>query len=142
MNLSDKDLFRHQAWVAGRWVDADNGETIQVVNPANGAVLGTVPRMAAGETRRAIEAAQAAGPEWRARTGKERAAVLKAWFELVMRHQDDLAAIMTAEQGKPLVESRGEIAYAAPSSSGSRKRARGSMATPFPVTGVTSGSSY
>jgi succinate-semialdehyde dehydrogenase / glutarate-semialdehyde dehydrogenase len=113
MNLSDKDLFRHQAWVAGRWIDADDGETIPVVNPANGAVLGTVPRMGAGETRRAIEAAQAAGPEWRARTGKERAAVLKAWFELVMRHQDDLAAIMTAEQGKPLVESRGEISYAA-----------------------------
>jgi succinate-semialdehyde dehydrogenase/glutarate-semialdehyde dehydrogenase len=113
MNLSDKDLLCHQAWVAGRWVDANNGATIQVVNPANGAVLGTVPRMGAHETRRAIEAAQAAGVEWRSRTGKERAAVLKAWFELVMRHQDDLAAIMTAEQGKPLVESRGEIAYAA-----------------------------
>jgi succinate-semialdehyde dehydrogenase/glutarate-semialdehyde dehydrogenase len=113
MKLSDKELLRQQAWVGGRWIDADNGETISVVDPATGVKIGSVPRMGAAETRRAIEAAQTAGAEWRARTGKERAAVLRAWFDLIVRHQEDLAAIMTAEQGKPLAESRGEIAYAA-----------------------------
>lgn len=113
MNLNYNSLLRHQALVAGEWVDADDGKTISVCNPATGKEIGTVPRLGATETRRAIEAAQAAGHEWRSRTGKERAAVLKRWFELIMQHQEDLALLMTSEQGKPLAESRGEIAYAA-----------------------------
>jgi succinate-semialdehyde dehydrogenase/glutarate-semialdehyde dehydrogenase len=113
MNLIDSELFRQQAFVAGQWVEAQDALTIQVVNPSTGQQIGTVPRMGVMETRRAIEAAQAAGKEWSARTGKERAAVLRRWFNLMLVHQDDLAQIMTAEQGKPLAESRGEIAYAA-----------------------------
>jgi succinate-semialdehyde dehydrogenase/glutarate-semialdehyde dehydrogenase len=113
MKLADSELWRQRAYVAGRWIDANNGETISVTNPATGGQIGTVPKMGAAETRQAIEAAESAGVEWRARTGKERAAVLKRWFELVMQHQEDLALLMTTEQGKPLTESRGEIAYAA-----------------------------
>lgn len=113
MKLSDGQLWRERAFLAGQWVVADNGETISVSNPANGETLGVVPRMGATETRRAIEAAEQSGREWRQRTGKERSAILKMWFDLMMAHQEDLAQIMTAEQGKPLSESRGEIAYAA-----------------------------
>ncbi|MBI5068628.1 MAG: NADP-dependent succinate-semialdehyde dehydrogenase [Deltaproteobacteria bacterium] len=111
--LKDPTLLRQKCYVDGAWVDADDGQTIAVTNPATGAQLGTVPRMGAAETRRAIQAAAAAWPAWRARTGKERAAVLRKWFELMMANQEDLAVLMTAEQGKPLSESRGEIAYAA-----------------------------
>ena len=111
--LKDPSLLRQQCYVDGRWADADSGATIPVVNPANGALLGTIPRMGAAETRRAIEAADQAWRGWRAKTGKERAAVLRKWFDLMMAHQDDLAAIMTAEQGKPLAEAKGEIVYAA-----------------------------
>ncbi|MBL8533969.1 MAG: NADP-dependent succinate-semialdehyde dehydrogenase [Betaproteobacteria bacterium] len=111
--LKDPSLLRQQCYVDGRWADADSGATIPVVNPANGALLGTIPRMGAAETRRAIEAADKAWRGWRAKTGKERAAVLRKWFDLMMAHQDDLAAIMTAEQGKPLAEAKGEIVYAA-----------------------------
>src|SRR5574343_1771577 len=111
--LKDPTLLRKQAYVDGAWVDADHGDTLAVHNPATGDVLGVVPRMGAQETRRAIEAADRALSAWRARTGKERAALLRKWFELMLHHQDDLAALMTAEQGKPLTESRGEIAYAA-----------------------------
>ena len=111
--LKDPTLLRQQAYVDGAWVDADHGDTLTVYNPATGDVLGVVPRMGAQETRRAIEAADRALSAWRARTGKERAALLRKWFELMLHHQDDLAALMTAEQGKPLTESRGEIAYAA-----------------------------
>jgi succinate-semialdehyde dehydrogenase/glutarate-semialdehyde dehydrogenase len=113
MHLSNPDLFRQQAFVGGHWRDADDGGTTSVTNPANGKIIGTVPRMGAGETRRAIEAADKALPEWRARTAKERAQILRRWFELLMANQEDLARLMTVEQGKPLVESRGEIAYAA-----------------------------
>ncbi len=113
MQLKDPKLFRQHCYIDGRWVGADNGETIPVDNPADKSVLGSVPKMLADETRRAIEAADRALPEWRARTGKERAAILRRWYELMMEHQEDLAQIMTAEQGKPLAESRGEIAYAA-----------------------------
>jgi succinate-semialdehyde dehydrogenase/glutarate-semialdehyde dehydrogenase len=113
MKLVDNELWRQRAYVAGRWIVADSGETISVTNPATGAQIGSVPKMGAAETRRAIEAAESAGVEWRSRTGKERAAVLKRWFELMMQHQEDLALLMTTEQGKPLTESRGEIAYAA-----------------------------
>jgi succinate-semialdehyde dehydrogenase/glutarate-semialdehyde dehydrogenase len=113
MKLSDAKLFRQQCYVDGAWVDADGRGTIPVENPANGERLGTVPKMGAAETRRAIAAADAALPAWRAKTAKERAAILRKWFELMMANQEDLAQLMTAEQGKPLTESRGEIAYAA-----------------------------
>lgn len=113
LGLKDPSLFRQQGFVAGEWVDADSGKAIPVTNPATGETLGTVPDMGVAETRRAIEAANAAWGAWRAKTAKERAAVLRKWFELMMANQEDLARIMTAEQGKPLTESRGEIAYAA-----------------------------
>jgi len=113
LKLKDRTLFRQQCYVEGAWRDADSGKTLAVTNPATGEVLGTVPNMGAAETRRAIEAANAAWPAWRAKTAKERSACLRKWAELMMANQEDLAIIMTAEQGKPLTESRGEIAYAA-----------------------------
>jgi succinate-semialdehyde dehydrogenase/glutarate-semialdehyde dehydrogenase len=113
MKLTDAKLFRQQCYIDGAWADADGGGTIPVENPANGERLGTVPKMGAAETRRAIAAADAALPAWRAKTAKERAVILRKWFELMMANQEDLAQLMTAEQGKPLTESRGEIAYAA-----------------------------
>lgn len=113
LKLSDPSLFRQAAYIDGAWVAADDGATLTVTNPADGAVLGAVPKMGAVETRRAIAAADAALPAWRAKTGKERAAVLRRWFDLMMANQDDLGALMTAEQGKPLPEAKGEIAYAA-----------------------------
>jgi succinate-semialdehyde dehydrogenase/glutarate-semialdehyde dehydrogenase len=111
--LKDKTLLRDVCLIGGEWVKADNGSTITVDNPANGAIIGTVPNMGGIETKRAIEAANVALPGWRAKTAKERAAILRKLFDLMMANQDDLAAIMTAEQGKPLTESKGEIAYAA-----------------------------
>ena len=111
--LKDEYLLRQRCYVGGAWTDADDGTTIPVTNPATGETLGTVPRMGAAETRRAVEAAHAAWPAWRKRTAKERSVILRRWFDLVMANQEDLAVLMTAEQGKPLAESRGEIAYAA-----------------------------
>ncbi len=113
LKLNDMALFRQQCYVAGRWTDADNSATIEVINPANGELLGTVPKMGAAETRRAIEAAEAALPAWRSKTAKERAAVLRRWYDLMMENQQDLAVLMTSEQGKSLTESKGEIAYGA-----------------------------
>ena len=113
MKLKDEKLFRQQAYIDGEWVDAVGGATLAVEDPATGETLGTVPRMGAEETRRAIEAADRALPAWRARTAKERAQILRRWYDLMMANQEDLATLMTAEQGKPLPESRGEIAYAA-----------------------------
>src|SRR6188508_3857269 len=113
ISLRDMALFREQAFVGGRWESAANGQVKQVFNPATRQLIGTVPNLGAAETRRAIEAADKALPDWRARTGKERAQVLRKWFDLMMANQEDLAQLMTAEQGKPLAESRGEIAYAA-----------------------------
>ena len=113
LKLSDSSLFRQQCYIDGQWANADSGETIDVTNPADGSVLGTVPKMGAAETRRAIEAANRAFPEWRAKTAKERSAILRKWFNLMISHQEDLARLMTAEQGKTLTESRGEIAYGA-----------------------------
>src|SRR5499425_341042 len=113
MQLKDGKLFRQQCYVNGEWVDALNRGTIPVTNPATGDTLGTVPRMGAEETRRAIEAANAAWPAWRKKTAKERANILRKLFNLMMENQEDLAILMTAEQGKPMAESRGEIAYAA-----------------------------
>ncbi|AWJ85059.1 succinate-semialdehyde dehydrogenase I [Azospirillum sp. TSH58] len=113
LGLKDAELLRFQGFVDGRWIDADSGKTVEVTNPADGSVLGSVPMMGADETRRAIEAAERAWPAWRALTAKERAKVLRTWFDLMMANQEDLARIMTAEQGKPLAEARGEVAYAA-----------------------------
>lgn len=113
LSLRDPSLFREQAFLGGRWLDAAGGEVKEVVNPANGQVLGTVPNCGAKEARAAIEAADKALPEWRARTAKARAQLLRKWFDLIMANQEDLAVLMTVEQGKPLAESRGEIAYAA-----------------------------
>lgn len=113
LNLNNNELFRSQCYVNGQWLDADSKETIQVINPATGEVIGTVPRMGVDETRRAIDAANAAWGDWRRKTAKERARILRRWFELVMENAEDLAMIMTVEQGKPLPEARGEIAYGA-----------------------------
>ena len=113
MNPGDPDLLRTRCLIDGRWTDADGGGTFPVTDPATGEVLAEVPAMGAAETRRAIGAADAAWPAWRARTGKERAAVLRRWFDLMNAHAEDLARLMTAEQGKPLAEARGEVAYAA-----------------------------
>ncbi|MFC7334477.1 NADP-dependent succinate-semialdehyde dehydrogenase [Rhodocista pekingensis] len=113
LGLSDPGLFRQACFLDGQWVGADSGKTIAVTNPADGSALGTVPAMGAEEARRAIAAAERAWPAWRAKTAKERAQVLRRWYELMLAHQEDLARIMTAEQGKPLAESRGEIVYAA-----------------------------
>ncbi|MDF3841771.1 NADP-dependent succinate-semialdehyde dehydrogenase, partial [Pseudomonas citronellolis] len=113
MQLNDAKLFRQQAYIDGSWVDADSGQTIKVNNPATNEIIGSVPKMGAAETRRAIEAADKALPAWRALTAKERANKLRRWFELMIENQDDLARLMTIEQGKPLAEAKGEIAYAA-----------------------------
>ncbi|HCB3278921.1 TPA: aldehyde dehydrogenase family protein, partial [Escherichia coli] len=113
MKLNDSNLFRQQALINGEWLDANNGEVIDVTNPANGDKLGSVPKMGADETRAAIDAANRALPAWRALTAKERANILRNWFNLMMEHQDDLARLMTLEQGKPLAEAKGEISYAA-----------------------------
>lgn len=113
MQLNDSTLFRQQAFIQGKWCDAESKKTIEVTNPANAQLLGTVPKMGANETRTAIEAANQALPAWRALTAKERATILRRWFDLMMANQDDLAKLMTLEQGKPLAEAKGEIAYAA-----------------------------
>jgi succinate-semialdehyde dehydrogenase/glutarate-semialdehyde dehydrogenase len=111
--LQDPTLFRQQCYINGQWLDAADGGTFPVNNPATGEVIGTVPRMGAAETRSAIEAANAAFPAWRARTAAERSKILHRWYELLLENKEDLAILMTAEQGKPLAESRGEITYAA-----------------------------
>ncbi|SDR20197.1 succinate semialdehyde dehydrogenase [Paraburkholderia fungorum] len=113
LNLRDPDLLRTQCLIGGEWCDAPEGGTINVTDPATGALLGTVPAMGTRETREAIAAAQAALPAWRARTALERAGLLRKWHELILANQEDLGALMTAEQGKPLAEARGEIAFAA-----------------------------
>ena len=113
MQLNDPSLLRQQAYLNGQWCDADNGETNEVTNPATGEVIGTVPKMGASETRRAIAAADSAWGSWRAKTGKDRSVVLRRWNDLILANSGDLAMIMTVEQGKPLAEAMGEIAYAA-----------------------------
>jgi succinate-semialdehyde dehydrogenase/glutarate-semialdehyde dehydrogenase len=111
--LRRADLLRKQAWLNGEWADSDSGETFAVTNPATGEELAQVPRMGRAETRRALEAAAAAYPDWRATTARERAGILRRWADLMLEHVDDLALLLTLEQGKPLAESRGEVAYAA-----------------------------
>ena len=113
MKLKDASLLREACYIDGGWTAADNGATLTVRNPATAQTLGQIPNMGTAETRRAIAAAGAALPAWAARTAKDRAAVLRRWFDLMLAHQEDLAVLMTAEQGKPLAESKGEILYAA-----------------------------
>jgi len=113
MKLTDSSLFKNRAYVNGQWIDADDGETFAVTNPATGETIAEVARCGGDETRRAIEAADQAQIEWRKKTAAERANLLRAWFNLMMEAQEDLAQILTAEQGKPLAEARGEIAYGA-----------------------------
>jgi len=113
LNLKDPTLLRQQAYVAGEWIDADDGATVAVVNPASGQTLGTVPMCGTAETRRAIAAAQTAQRSWAQVSAKDRAAILRKLNDLMLANADDLALIMTSEQGKPLAEAKGEIAYAA-----------------------------
>ncbi|PAU86384.1 succinate-semialdehyde dehydrogenase I [Pseudomonas sp. WN033] len=113
MQLNNPRLFRQLAYIDGQWCEADNGQLLAVHNPANAELLGQVPRMGRAETRRAIAAAERALPNWRALTAKERATRLRRWYELMLANQDDLAQLMTLEQGKPLAEARGEVGYAA-----------------------------
>lgn len=113
MNLKRPELFRQQCYVDGQWIIASSGKTIDVTNPADGTVLGTVPSLSGPDVRQAIEAANRALPAWRAMAAKPRAQLIRRWFELCMAHQEDLATLLTLEQGKPIKESRGEIAYGA-----------------------------
>ncbi len=113
LKLNDPSLLRQQCFIDGQWRDALDGTTIAVTNPANGETLGSVPHMGAQETKQAIDAANAAWPAWRRKTARERSAILRKWNELMLANADDLALIMTAEQGKPLAEARGEVLYAA-----------------------------
>ncbi|MCB2137597.1 MAG: aldehyde dehydrogenase family protein, partial [Rhodobacteraceae bacterium] len=111
--LKDPSLLVTQAYVSGQWVDADDGSTFPVTNPARGDVICTVPNLGRAETARAIAAADKAQKDWAKSTGKERAAILRKWNDLMIAHADDLAAILTAEMGKPLAEAKGEILYGA-----------------------------
>src|SRR5580693_10309566 len=111
--LKDARLFREACYVDGQWIQAGSGQTINVDNPATKEIIGKVPKLGGAETKRAIEAANAAFPVWSKKTAKERAAVLRRWFDLMIANQEDLARLMTLEQGKPLAESKGEVAYAA-----------------------------
>src|SRR5689334_24584771 len=109
--LKDAKLFRTQCYIDGTWCSADSGKIFSVVDPATGSKLADVPDMGAAETRRAIDAAAAALPGWRSKTAKERAILLRRWFDAMMAAEGDLAVLLTSEQGKPLAEARGEIAY-------------------------------
>lgn len=113
LNLNDPALLRQQCYINGQWLDAGNGKTIAVTNPATGETLGQVPAMGTQETADAIARANDAWPAWRKKSARERAGYLRRWNDLMLEHADDLAAIMTAEQGKPLAESKGEVQYAA-----------------------------
>ena len=113
LNLKDPSLLRQQCYLNGAWCDADNKAAFDVTNPATGEVIGQVPKMGAAETRRAIDAANAAFAAWRRKTAKERAAHLRRWFDLMLQNQEDLAVLMTAEQGKPLAEAKSEVAFGA-----------------------------
>src|SRR3954471_4195004 len=113
ISLNDPKLFRQSCYIDGEWVAACSGAAISVDNPATGTIIGIVPKVGAAETRQAIAAAARALRPWQNKTAKERAGVMRRWFDLMLAHQDDLARLMTTEQGKPLRESLGEVAYAA-----------------------------
>lgn len=113
MQLNELALFRQQAFVAGKWCDADHQQTSEILNPATLEVIGIVPNMGKAEAERAIEAAKEAWPLWKNKTAKDRSIILKKWFDLIISNADDLAFILTSEQGKPLAEAKGEILYAA-----------------------------
>lgn len=113
MKLNDLKLLREQAYINGQWIEADDGNRFPVTNPANGEIIAEVSSLGQAETARAIAAAQAALPAWRSKTAKERSTILRKWFDLIMVNQEDLARLLSLEQGKPLAESRGEIAYGA-----------------------------
>ncbi|MBD2860242.1 NAD-dependent succinate-semialdehyde dehydrogenase [Spongiibacter sp. KMU-158] len=113
LSLNNPDLFRQQAYVNGQWIDAESPTRKAVTNPATGEVLGDIPCLNEAETRAAIEAADTAFASWKKRTAKERCGYLRRWFELIQQNAEDIARIMTAEQGKPLAEARGEVQYAA-----------------------------
>ncbi len=127
--MSDIPLLRQKNFVDGAWIEADSGTTLEVRNPATGELIGTVPRTGTAEVRCAIDAAARALPLWRALTAKQRAQRLRRWFELIMQNQEDLARLMTLEQGKPLAEARSEMPMAPPSWSGLPKRASACTAT-------------
>lgn len=112
-DLKNKSLFKQQCFIDGQWLNADNGQVIQVVKPATDEIIGTVPKMGGNETKRAINAAQTAQIAWRKKTAKERSVILRRWYELMEENKDDLALILTLEQGKPLAEAKGEIQYGA-----------------------------
>ncbi|MFK8041314.1 succinate-semialdehyde dehydrogenase [Congregibacter sp.] len=111
--LTDMSLLRNGAYINGEWLAADDGKTLAILNPANGEEITSIASVGVSETRRAIEAAEAAMDDWKRLAAKSRAQILRRWFDLIMEHQEDLATLMTAEQGKPLAESRGEVAYGA-----------------------------
>ena len=113
LELKNPALLREQSYINGEWVAAEDGATFAVTNPADGSLVADVPEMEVAGARAAIEAANAAWPAWRSKTAKERSAILRRWFDLILANKDDLAAIMTAEQGKPLAESAGEVMYGA-----------------------------
>ncbi|WP_141112727.1 aldehyde dehydrogenase family protein, partial [Acinetobacter baumannii] len=113
MQLNELTLFRQQAFVAGKWCDADHQQTSEILNPATLEIIGTVPNMGKAEAERAIEAAKEAWPLWKNKTAKDRSIILKKWFDLIISNADELAFILTSEQGKPLAEAKGEILYAA-----------------------------
>jgi succinate-semialdehyde dehydrogenase/glutarate-semialdehyde dehydrogenase len=139
MNLKRPSLLRQQCHIGGQWIDASDGATIDVVNPATGNIIGAVPRLTAADVDSAIQMANKALPAWRETSAKERAKLLRRWYELCMEHQEDLAVILTSEQGKPLTEARGEIAYGS-----SRKKPSGCTAMssrPPPATAASSCSS-
>jgi succinate-semialdehyde dehydrogenase/glutarate-semialdehyde dehydrogenase len=112
-SIQDSKFFRQHAYVGGKWIDAEDGATVAVTNPANGNTLGTVPKMGTNDARRAVEAANAAWPAWREMTAAARGKLMRRWFDLIVANADELGALMTAEQGKPLAEARGEVLYAA-----------------------------
>lgn len=111
MKLKDNNLFKQQCYIDGQWIDANDGAVIEVTNPANGALLGTVPKLPQEQVSAAVSAANEAFPVWKAKTAKERAVILRRWYELCMENQEDLAILLTLEQGKPIAEAKGEIAY-------------------------------
>src|SRR3989442_7969001 len=113
VSLKDPGLLRDRCLIDGQWVESESRARIKVDNPADGSIVGTVPDCGAADARSAIDAANAALPAWRGLLAKERSAILRKWFDLMVANADDLAAILTAEQGKPLAEARGEVLYGA-----------------------------